>query len=207
MNAKTYIFCHDTDIVKQCEAEGRFKDFAPYTWVMLGFKDFDGMAGLDHIVARYQPDNIENHRNLVAWTGWYALAKNGYIKKGDVVNLFEYDITRNGDFDQRAYCSYFRIPVDVYPYWTCGNNFEPHIKQLTGRGAKEFYQPVVPVTSNYTLTWDDSYLDLTIACIEQDLVAISYVGHILERAYSQRFADITYNVGAFKHAFANSHGF
>jgi hypothetical protein len=39
------------------------------------------------------------------------------------------------------------------------------------------------------------------------LVAISYVGHILERAYSQRFADIPYNVAAFKHAFANSHGF
>ena len=25
--------------------------------------------------------------------------------------------------------------------------------------------------------------------------------------YSQRFADIPYNVAAFKHAFANSHGF
>jgi hypothetical protein len=97
--------------------------------------------------------------------------------------------------------------VDVVPYWSCGDNYEPHIKQLTGRGAKEFYQPVVPVTSNYTLTWDDSYLDLTLACIEQKLVAIPHVGHILERAYSQRFADIPYNVAAFKHAFANSHGF
>ena len=209
MTPKTFIFCHDADVVKDCINGGRFDLFDDFRWVMLGPRDFSSIASIPGvIIARDLPDNIEHHRNLVAWTGWYALARNGYIQKGDIVNLFEYDITYNqGQFRQLPQCGYFQIPVDVVPYWGCGNNFEPHIKTLTGKGAGDFWAESVPVTSNYTLVWDDGHLQLTLDCITKGLTELTYVGHVLERAYSQHFVGIPMQVGAFKHAFANSHGF
>jgi hypothetical protein len=209
MNPKTFIFCHDAEIVKNCINEGRFDLFDDCRWVMLGPRDFSSIAHIpDLIIARDLPDNIEHHRNLVAWTGWYALARNGYIHKGDIVNLFEYDLTSNmGQFRQMPQSAYFQIPVDVVPYWSCGDNYEPFIKTLTGKGAKEFYAESVPVTSNYTLTWDDAHLQLTLDCITKGLTDLTFVGHVLERAYSQHFLNIPIQQHAFKHAFANSHGF
>lgn len=209
MTPKTFIFCHDADVVKDCINGGRFDLFDDFRWVMLGPRDFSSIASIPGvIIARDLPDNIEHHRNLVAWTGWYALARNGYIQKGDIVNLFEYDITYNqGQFRQLPQCGYFQIPVDVVPYWQCGHNYEPHIKTLTGKGVGEFWAESVPVTSNYTLVWDDAHLQLTLDCITKGLTELTYVGHVLERAYSQHFVGIPMQAGAFNHAFANSHGF
>lgn len=209
MNVKTFIFCHDADVVKNCINEGRFDLFDEFRWVMLGPRDFSSIAHLDGIIiARDLPDNIEHHRNLVAWTGWYALARNGYIQKGDIVNLFEYDITSNqGQFRQLPNSAYFQIPLDVVPYWQCGHNYELPIKTLTGKGMGEFHADSVPITSNYTLVWDDAHLQLTLDCVSKGLTGLTYVGHVLERAYSQYFVGMPVQANAFKHAFANSHGF
>jgi hypothetical protein len=208
MKAKTFIFCHNADIALQCEREKRFSHLPSYTWVMLGFNNFDSIKHLNPIIAREEAVNIERHPNIVAWTGWYVLAKNGYIQNGDVVNLFEYDIVKTGDFTQMQYCGYFTYPVNKVPFWSYGDrNFEPLIKELTGKGSQEFFHHSVPSTSNYTLTWDNSYLDLITDCIGKKLVKVSFIGHVLERAYSQKFFDAPCQLNSFKHLYNCSHKF
>ncbi len=59
MTPKTFIFCHDADVVKDCINGGRFDLFDDFRWVMLGPRDFSSIASIPGlIIARDLPDNI-----------------------------------------------------------------------------------------------------------------------------------------------------
>ena len=95
MKAQTFIFVHDQQIVLDYIEAGKFNALPDVRYVFLGQRPVDQLdqyvGEKKVIVARNLHYNIEHLPNLVAWTGWYAVARNGLIT-ADVVNLFEYDI-------------------------------------------------------------------------------------------------------------------
>lgn len=47
------------------------------------------------------PDNIEEERNLLTFTAWYAVSKNKLFEDVDYIGLFEYDVILHKQFEKR----------------------------------------------------------------------------------------------------------
>jgi hypothetical protein len=152
MKAQTFIFVHDQQIVLDYIEAGKFDQLPDVQYVFLGQRPVDLLDQFvgekKVIVARNLPDNIEHYPNLVAWTGWYAIARNGLIT-AEVVNLFEYDVNIIEEWEQ-PYES-----VNYFPYhatdstWWNYNGIQDALKKYII--DPQFYAQGVPMTSNYTL--------------------------------------------------------
>jgi hypothetical protein len=98
---ETFIFCHDQKIIKEYEVSGKFKNLKKYNYVFLGNGNVDEIKYLHNlIIARNCDYNMEDSPNMNAYTGWYCLWKNGFIKT-PYVNLFEYDVILNPFIEQK----------------------------------------------------------------------------------------------------------
>lgn len=94
-NLHTYITVHDQDIIVEFEKHKKFKKELgnDYTYLFVGQKEVDKLYDFKNkvIICRDLKYNIEQHKNLVSYTSWYALVKNNLLKH-DYNLMLEYDV-------------------------------------------------------------------------------------------------------------------
>jgi len=99
------VVVHDPSIIEELEAEQHFSMLPDYRYILVGsddrYADSDFQCPAKTIVARRLPTNIEEHRHLLAFTAWYAIAKNGLVN-AKFVSILEYDVDVDRDFHQRT---------------------------------------------------------------------------------------------------------
>jgi hypothetical protein len=208
MTASTFIFVHDQQIVLDYIAAGKFHDLPDVKYCFLGMRPTDRIEDLPNvIIARNLPDNIEHYPNLVAWTGWYALVRNGLIKT-DIVNLFEYDVNVVGDWVQPTESTnYFPYPSTDENWWNYNG-----IRSEVAKCVTDFYEAKhLPMTSNYTL--DQIGLASVMESMEFSIHSKKLnplhpqAGHIIERIFSFWLeGEIPIYPNRLTHLYADSHG-
>lgn len=201
MTAQTFIFVHDEQIVLDYIAAGKFNQLPDVKYVFLGQRPTDRIKHLDNVVvARDLPHNIEHLPNLVAWTGWYAVLRNDLIT-ADWVNLFEYDINVIGKWEQPEWQQgYFAHFVDAI--WWDYNGIKPVLQRIL---CGSDVGGLVPMTSNYTLSYGDIE-EVLRDILWQGYATLSQAGHIAERHCSFMLDWVAINEQALTHLYADSHG-
>jgi hypothetical protein len=204
MKAQTFIFVHDQYIVLDYLAAGKFNDLPDVKYVFLGMRPSDQIGQLVDmgkvIIARSLPDNIEHYPNLVAWTGWYAIARNGLIT-ADIVNLFEYDVNLLGWKQPMASAGYFWHPYADSTWWNY-NGIKTELRKLEISVTND----PLPMTSNYTL-FAERISTFLKSLMESDLdPEHPQAGHIVERYCSAYFQFKVTAAGGLTHLYADSHG-
>jgi hypothetical protein len=204
MKAQTFIFVHDQYIVLDYLAAGKFNELPDVKYVFLGQRPSDQIGHLVDmgkvIIARDLPDNIEHYPNLVAWTGWYAIARNGLIT-ADIVNLFEYDVNLLGWKQPMASAGYFWHPYADSTWWNY-NGIKTELRKLEISVTND----PLPMTSNYTL-FAERISTFVKALMESDLdPEHPQAGHIVERYCSAYFQFKVTAAGGLTHLYADSHG-
>lgn len=97
---ETFITVHNQDLIIQLEKNRIFKNLKQYRYILLGDSPTDKLKKFKNvIIARECPDNIEQHKNLCDFTGWYAIVKNNLIRK-PFVCLIQYDSLIFPNFDK-----------------------------------------------------------------------------------------------------------
>jgi len=206
MTTSTFIFVHDQQIVLDYIAANKFSDLPDVKYVFLGMRPTEQIEHLPNvIIARNLPDNIEHYPNLVAWTGWYALVRNGLIKT-DLVNLFEYDVNVVGEWVQpNQSCGYFWHPYADETWWNYnGIQYELH------KVVRGVYPEILPMTSNYTLTTLEAFEFMNY--ISMHVMNNTFkptapmAGHVIERICSAYFQGRIGKQDCLTHLYADSHG-
>jgi hypothetical protein len=204
MKAQTFIFVHDQYIVLDYLAAGKFNDLPNVKYVFLGQRPSDQIGHLVDmgkvIIARDLPDNIEHLPNLVAWTGWYAIARNGLIT-AEVVNLFEYDINLIDWKQPMASVGYFWHPYADNTWWNY-NGIKTELRRLEVSVSSD----PLPMTSNYTLFSDKIYPFINTLMASEFDFEHDQAGHIVERYCSAYFQFKVTAAGGLTHLYADSHG-
>jgi hypothetical protein len=206
MTAQTFIFVHDQQIVLDYIAADKFKQLPDVKYCFLGQRPVDLIEHLDNvIIARNLPNNIEHLPNLVAWTGWYAVLRNGFIT-ADYVNLFEYDVNVVGEWKQPILpCGYFSHPSTDEVWWNY-NGIRAEVEAATKKG----YRGVnMPMTSNYTLEQKQVSLFFNSSVFNENinkLANYNQCGHVIERVCSFWFDCIPVYQNRLTHLYADSHG-
>jgi len=206
MTASTFIFVHDQQIALDYIAAGKFSDLPDVKYCFLGMRPTEQIEQLPNvIIARDLPDNIEHFPNLVAWTGWYALVRNGLIKT-DLVNLFEYDVNVVGEWVQSSEsCGYFWHPYADETWWNY-NGIQYELHKVTRRVLPN----ELPMTSNYTLSIQilNGFVQNFTKHIESRNLKPNYIysGHVIERICSAYMQDNVWKNKLLTHLYADSHG-
>jgi hypothetical protein len=204
MKAQTFIFVHDQYIVLDYLAAGKFNELPEVKYVFLGQRPSDQIGHLVDmgkvIIARDLPDNIEHLPNLVAWTGWYAIARNGLIT-AEVVNLFEYDINLIDWKQPMASAGYFWHPYADATWWNY-NGIKTELRRLEVSVSSD----PLPMTSNYTLFADKIYPFINTLMASEFDFEHDQAGHIVERYCSAYFQFKVTAAGGLTHLYADSHG-
>jgi len=204
MKAQTFIFVHDQYIVLDYLAAGKFNELPDVKYVFLGQRPSDQIGHLVDmgkvIIARDLLDNIEHYPNLVAWTGWYAITRNGLIT-ADIVNLFEYDVNLLGWKQPMASAGYFWHPYADNTWWNY-NEIKTELRKMEISVTND----PLPMTSNYTL-FAERINTFVKALMESDLdPEHPQAGHIVERYCSAYFQFKVTAAGGLTHLYADSHG-
>jgi hypothetical protein len=204
MKAQTFIFVHDQYIVLDYLAAGKFNELPDVKYVFLGQRPSDQIGHLVDmdkvIIARDLPDNIEHLPNLVAWTGWYAIARNGLIT-ADIVNLFEYDVNLTDWKQPMASVGYFWHPYADATWWNY-NGIKSELRRLEVSVSSD----PLPMTSNYTLFSDKIYPFINTLMASEFDFEHDQAGHIVERYCSAYFQFKVTAAGGLTHLYADSHG-
>ena len=204
MKAQTFIFVHDQYIVLDYLAAGKFNELPDVKYVFLGQRPSDQIGHLVDmgkvIIARDLPDNIEHLPNLVAWTGWYAIARNGLIT-ADIVNLFEYDVNLTDWKQPMASVGYFWHPYADNTWWNY-NGIKTELRRLEVSVSSD----PLPMTSNYTLFSDKIYPFINTLMASEFDFEHDQAGHIVERYCSAYFQFKVTAAGGLTHLYADSHG-
>jgi len=204
MKAQTFIFVHDQQIVLDYIEAGKFDQLPDVKYVFLGQQPVDLLDQFvgekKVIVARNLPDNIEHLPNLVAWTGWYAVARNGLIT-AEVVNLLEYDVNLLGWKQPMASVGYFWHPYADNTWWNY-NGIKTELRKLEVSVSSD----PLPMTSNYTLFSDKIYPFINTLMASDFDFQHDQAGHIIERYCSAYFQFKVTAAGGLTHLYADSHG-
>ena len=97
---ETFVIIHDQDALLRLESEGTFSNLSSFKFVFVGSRPTDLVYDReDVIVARLLPDNIEQHANLLSFTGWYAVARNDLAVARHVA-LLEYDVKVTAELER-----------------------------------------------------------------------------------------------------------
>lgn len=92
------IVVHDINIIKSFEKIEKYKFLKKYVYLLVGNHDTD--YSNEYIIQCDRlHDNIENNKYYLAFTGWYALAKNINLisEKFKKIFLLEYDVSIKKD--------------------------------------------------------------------------------------------------------------
>lgn len=202
MTAETFIFVHDQQIVLDYKAAGKFAELPGVRYVFLGQRPVDLIRDLpDVVIARELKDNIEHLPNLVAWTGWYAVVRNG-LATAEIVNLFEYDINVQHWVQPKIQTAYFWHPYADEVWWNY-NGIRSELRRMKVSVADVY----LPMTSNYTLKKYrlEAFIDNLMQSSEID-AKHPQAGHIIERYCSYMWQYEVSIGGGLTHLYADSHG-
>lgn len=207
MKYQSFVIVHDQDILIDLEKKGTFNALEDFTWLFVGDKPVDKINAPEYnvIICREQPNNIEQHKNLLVFTAWYCLVKNNLISANtDFINLFEYDVELPENInevllnefkgDSADIVGYNPLPMEHWEFlgdmkWTYGFRLAimKHKKQdfvfnlmrylLYLKGSKTWN-----TTTNLSIKKVNffSLINYLEPCIE-DLSKDEYAGHGLER--------------------------
>lgn len=93
-----FIICHDQEIIQDIELENRFSLLPSYTYLFVGDRPIEKIEHLSNlVVCRKLKHNIEQYKNLVSFTAWYAVSKNK-LAKNKYLALLEYDSILSDNF-------------------------------------------------------------------------------------------------------------
>lgn len=113
--SQTFIFVHDQDLILDFENKNKFANLYNYTYVFLGDRSTDKISHIKNVlIARNYEDNMEDYPLFTSYTGWYFLWKNKLITK-NYVNLYEYDVVLNKNFDQ-IHTKFYSENIDMIGY-------------------------------------------------------------------------------------------
>lgn len=99
---EAFIIVHDERTLLEHERGRTFRSLPQHRYLFVGMGSTELLRGRDDvIVARSLPDNIELQPNLLAFTAWYAIARNGLATKGHIA-LLEYDVRVSDEFHGRT---------------------------------------------------------------------------------------------------------
>jgi len=89
---EVFIVCHDEKIIIEQESSKKYTNIPLYRYIFVGNGSISLLEqfGEKVIIARNLPDNIEQHKNLVASTAWYAVYKNNLVRT-PYISMLEYD--------------------------------------------------------------------------------------------------------------------
>lgn len=101
------IVVHDPKIIKFFESKNKYKAFKKYVYLLVGLHEED-YSSEKIIQCNKIPDNIENQKNLLAYTAWYLLANNTHLipSNCDYVCLLEYDAEISNEEDIEKFEKY-----------------------------------------------------------------------------------------------------
>jgi hypothetical protein len=202
MKLQTFIFVHNQDIIIDYINVNKFSELGDVTYVFLGNQPTDKITGLNNvIICRDLEYNIESYPKFTSFTGWYALWKNNLIKS-DFINLFEYDINLNPDFNVQILFNFFKkykvfgyIPLKVSDYNYVGHqiwiqNLNLSIEKNYGININNFIksldsQKIITMTSNHTFKYEVfcTYMEWMEKMID-DIKESHFSGHEVERSIS-----------------------
>ena len=95
---QTFIVCHDPRVIEHYEKTNHFGSLKDYTYILVGQQEYNGESN-KVIIARALPVNIEDRKNLLVYTAWYAILENNLITK-DWIRLLEYDTIVNTEIEE-----------------------------------------------------------------------------------------------------------
>ncbi len=99
---ETFIDVHDQDLIIRLEQNKVFRYLTNYRYVFLGNRPTDRIKDYPNvIIARDYPENIEQYKSLLDFTGQYMLVKNDLIKT-DFVSFVQYDSLVLPDFERKT---------------------------------------------------------------------------------------------------------
>lgn len=100
-NIEFYIVIHDINTLLFFEQQKKYEKLKNYKYLLVGNHERDYSSDII-IQCNKLPNNIEASKNLLAYTGWYALAKN--IKPATkYICLLEYDVDIDDTFNLDAF--------------------------------------------------------------------------------------------------------
>jgi hypothetical protein len=203
MNKKigTFIFVHDQKIIIDYIKHEKFKNLSNLKFVFVGYGDVSEIKELDNlIICRDLPFNLEQYPYLTAFSGWYALHKNKLYNDFDYLNLFEYDINVDDNFENiqsefldTGIIGYVPIFTNHIAYikvkqWSedaiisIQNNYNISIPEVVNLKENNFQ---CSVTSNHTFSAErfDEYMRW-IEPVINDIKHLEMSGHQIERSVS-----------------------
>jgi hypothetical protein len=223
---------HDQNIILAFESAGKYRHVPKYTYAFVGAGDCDKIEHLSNvIIVRNLPDNIEQYKNLVDFTAWYAFVKNNLIGS-PYVALLQYDTAITDDFytstvDKLQNKSDFLLG---YQFWEMmdenflSNNVgaKPLFDALLDAYGVDLYQMIEahiaqfgddgwPSSNNYATSHDVlrryvQWLEPMISSLGPNL----YSGHSIERSIKMfcmvAGINISYAADLAHHYQLNSHG-
>ena len=233
-NLKTFITCHNQDIIKEHIESGKFNSLGDVVYMFVGMGEVDKIKDLQNVViVRELPHNIEQYPNFTAFTAWYAIWKND-LCKSKYINLLEYDVNINEHFapslldiiknNEPKIISYSFLDLPNYHYITnldlvssifkglllvYNIDMAKYIKDVIdeANGMVELWWPT---TNNvcFSIPFFDKYMNWIDPLIPY-MMEDKYAGHAQERALSfihlLEKIPIYYYKGNIEHLHSNSH--
>ena len=94
----TFITCHKPELIQSIIAEGRYNHIK-HKWLLVGnHPDFESTENIINVGKL--PVNIEDKKNLLVYTAWYALVKNDLMGTSEYLRLLEYDSIITQDIEE-----------------------------------------------------------------------------------------------------------
>lgn len=114
-----YIVVHSINLINFFEETKKYKDLINYKYLLVGKHETDYSS--DSIIQCDRlPDNIEDKNYYLAYTGWYALARNININS-NYICLLEYDTDIMEDFNLNNFKDYIKNTNSECYGLTCGD--------------------------------------------------------------------------------------
>lgn len=120
-----FITVHDQDLILRLEKNKVFREIKNYKYLFLGNRPVDKLGKFKHkvIVSRNLPDNIENYKSLLDYTGWYAVSKNN-LAKNRYVCFLQYDYLVHETFEKELLASIKNHSNSMIAIWPAFFDFD-----------------------------------------------------------------------------------
>lgn len=116
MKLEVVITVHDQQIVLDFEQHKKYRNVPKYTYAFVGRGDCDKIRHLSNVViVRELQDNIEQYKNLVDFTAWYAFVRNKLIQS-EFVALLQYDTAISPSFYKQTLAYLTKEPTKMLGY-------------------------------------------------------------------------------------------
>ena len=216
-NVKIILVCHNKEIVKEILSDQMKNNFHI---MFVGNNSVDEIEENNRIIiVRNLNKNIENHRELLTFTAWYAISKNDLFKEYEYICVLEYDVIIKNTFETELISQCKNDTYDIISFIHVTNFFSFDInesvlklfmkkKKITYQHYENWY-----ATSNHCLKREhllefvDWFYPDCLLIKQLDPIRISWYH---ERIFYCFIKYKNYNIGrinSLSHNFSNSHGY